>query len=133
MFSYKMSSIPRVYASKFNSYWANHEISKELKSENNNSNIICVGINGEITSIRSPSNIDNELGDLAKSLNTGKLINSLIESFVEVLNRPFIDKVTGKGLISINKPYFNYKDNKGKLINYDLDEISKLCNINVTI
>ncbi|CUM46223.1 uncharacterized protein AC631_00038 [Debaryomyces fabryi] len=133
MFSYKMSSIPRVYASKFNSYWANHETSKELKSKSNNSNILCVGINGEITSIRSPSSINDELGNLAKSLNTGKLIDGLIESFVEVLNRPFIDKVTGKGLSSINKPYFNYKDNKGKLIDYDLDEISKLCDINVSI
>ncbi|CUM51523.1 unnamed protein product [Debaryomyces tyrocola] len=133
LFSYRMSSIPRVYSSKFNSYWVNQDLSEGSKVKSHNSNILCVGINGEITSIRLPSSTCDELSDLSKSLNTGKLIDGLIDSFIEVLNRPFIDKVTGKGLSSINKPYFNYKDNKGKLIDYDLDEISKLCNINVSI
>lgn len=131
--SYKMPSIPRVYASRFNSYWVDQGNNEQDMNENGNRNILCVGVNGEITSIRSLSKNSIELDNLAKSLNLGTMSDELIESFMEKLNRPFTDKVTGKGLCSINKPHFNYRDNKGKFIDFDLDEISKVCQINVSL
>lgn len=124
-FSYKMNSIPRVYSSSFNSYWS--------EEGQNRSTIICVGVNGEITFLRTLSSSDKEMVDLSNSLRLGNHIRELIEFLNERLNRPFIEKVTGKGLRSLNKPYFNFEENKGKLIDYDIEEISRICAVNVII
>ena len=124
-FSYKMNSIPRVYSSSFNSYWSEVGSSK--------STIICVGVNGEITFLRSLLSSDKEMDDLSNSLRLGNHVGELIELLNERLNRPFIEKVTGKGLRSLNKPYFNFEENKGKLIDYDIEEISRICDVKVII
>lgn len=128
----KLSSIPRVFSSRFNSLWVKNDPLYEDTSKD--SNIICVGVNGEVIAIRETSRSGYELTNLVEKMNAGnRKSKDLLESLVSRLDRPFLDKVTGKGLRSTYKPYFDFRDNRGKIVDYDLEELSAICAANISI
>lgn len=120
----KMSSIPRVFICDFNKHWSD---SYNLR-DSNNSGVLSIGVNGEVVLIRSLSNNEREYAYLKKKLNLLKKFD-LLTSYVNSLDMPFVGKVNGKGLISINKNYLDYKENKvqNAFIDYDIDELSDIC------
>lgn len=122
-FNYKMSSIPRVFTGRFNNTWdGNREGEEDQNEETGSGNFLCVGVNGEITSMRK---IDSYSSIFPNDTAFG--VHSMKE-----LDLPFSDKLNGKGLFSLYKPYFNYKENHS-VIDLDLEALSKLGNINLTI
>lgn len=129
-FAYRLSSIPRVYSSMFNSYWVKPETSEIDQAAL--LNIICVGVNGEVISIRPSSNESSDIEELVKTLGI-KNTDGLIERFLERLDRPFNNKVTGKVFRPIYRPYFDYSENKGVVIDLDLEEILTARNENISI
>lgn len=130
LFNIRMSCIPRVYFGTFKNIWesekTNHYQSEVWNTEidprqekiaddfHSNGGIISVGVNGEITTLR-------------------KLENQKNTSSAEELNLPFADKLNGKGLFSLYKPFFSYRENKGSVIDLDLDSISNASSINLSI
>lgn len=128
-FKYKMSFIPRVFIAKINPYWASKE----------GNHIVAVGVNGEIVAFTPINNKDAEVVGIKK-----RLIEAGITPLFKVsdsdkteekdtfyllrerLNRPFFDKVTGKGLHAVYRLFFDFHANEGKIIDCDLEEISKV-------
>ncbi|RLV93414.1 hypothetical protein JA1_002487 [Spathaspora sp. JA1] len=102
--SYKLSNIPRVYLANLNCNWNHEDVNT----------VLAIGINGEISSFRSVSS--EELSELNTSSTTW-------EKTIDKLSIPFINKVGGTGLFSLNKPIFDYLENRGKFIDYDLSDI----------
>ncbi|KAK6455532.1 mono-functional DNA-alkylating methyl methanesulfonate N-term-domain-containing protein [Scheffersomyces xylosifermentans] len=134
--NFRMTSIPRVFSAKFESAWtqdSNTDDRGELQHENKKSLVLCVGVSGEVSCIRAVSGEGDELRLLATKMLKGDQRKISLEDQVRKLDIPFANKVSGTGLLSINKPRFDYKGNRGTLIDYDLDEISAICNINVSI
>ncbi|ODV77962.1 uncharacterized protein CANTADRAFT_69325 [Suhomyces tanzawaensis NRRL Y-17324] len=137
--TYRMSNIPRVYASKFQSCWIQDETDSIRKGVNDaeratsmaSGMVLCVGVNGEVTSIRDVEEDSEELTQLTDDINVTNTFRHLVEDEIEKLERPFVNKVSGTGLLSINKPSFDFKDNKGVLIDYDLEELSRISEVNV--
>ena len=86
--------------------------------------VVGVSVNGEIIALRSISQDSNEINSI-----TTKLGMSL-EKQVSKLNRPFINKISGTGLLSLNKPKFDYVTNNRfeELVDYDLEELSSIHN-----
>lgn len=117
VFSYRMSVIPRVFISRFHGAW--------IKSDDAKEHILSVGVNGEIVVFDPVFDGGKEISELKNELTLQNKLkpNDTIESLVERLERPFTDKVTGKGFQNIYKPFFDFVENKGKVIDYDLDDI----------
>ncbi|KAG2735447.1 hypothetical protein G9P44_001661 [Scheffersomyces stipitis] len=124
--NYKMNCIPRVYSAGFHTCWVKDEkYTKKMA--------LCIGVNGEISSVREVTESDEELTNLKMKLSTAKLRKAPLIDLVEKLEMPFANKISGTGLLSLNKPSFDYKGNRGTLIDYDLEEISICCESNVTL
>lgn len=117
----KVAGVPRVFAGGFRPVWERklidnddeeisifkrtHHVHDSNRIEKNT--IICVGINGEVTSVcKVPQN------DHLSNHNE--------------LNLPFEEKVTGKGLFALNKPYFRYRENFS-VIDLDVEGTSNKC------
>lgn len=113
VFTFRVPFIARVFANKFKCIWSPDQADLSL---------ICIGVNGEVLSIRPTTDEDTEISRLMETVNTGD--DKLLVSFTERLNRPFVNKNTGKGLRPIYRPYFDYKENQGKVYDYDIEEIS---------
>lgn len=126
-FMYKLPSISKIYLSNFSPCW------ESTASSVTDHQLICVGFNGEIISIRLIASDGEELQSISQYLAIQKEHGKLIEQVIEILNRPFKEKVTGKGLRSVNKPYFDFHDNKGKVIDYDIDEFNKVKKVKVLL
>lgn len=130
-FKFKMSFIPRVFIADFCAYW----------SPRKRKHIVTVGVNGEIVAFTPVNDGDLEVVDMKKRLiEAGVMLQPRVSdpdsSFSEKkdpfyllreqLNRPFFDKVTGKGLHSVHRLFFEFPENKGKVIDCDLEEISRV-------
>lgn len=130
--SLQLSGIPRVFSSRFNSVWNENDPLYNDTSEE--PNVLCVGVNGEVIVVRETASDGPELTSLVQKMNSGNpKAGDLLTSLVSRLDRPFLDKVTGKGLRSIYKPYFDFRDNRGKLVDYDLEELSAICAANISL
>ncbi|KAI5951000.1 hypothetical protein KGF54_004074 [Candida jiufengensis] len=102
--------------------------------------ILCVSKSGDIIALRSVDKSSNEISDLVKNLNSNNKSNvnqnlSLTDQ-LNRLNNPFTNKLSGTGLLSINKPMFDDSinrllssntndENVPDLLDFDLEEISK--------
>lgn len=141
----QISGIARVYSAKLNNNWI-QTLNTSINDDNNNATIndfggyyegndsiydddvdncvVGVSVNGEIVALRSISQDSNEINSI-----TTKLGMSL-EKQVSKLNRPFINKISGTGLLSLNKPKFDYVTNNRfeELVDYDLEELSSIHN-----
>ncbi|CAK7896927.1 hypothetical protein CAAN1_04S04830 [[Candida] anglica] len=106
VFSYKMSSIPRVFAARFRSIWSENDHQDEGLA------VVCIGVNGTVTILQKESDSPTSTDEL---------------------NLPFEDKLNGKGLFSLYKPFFNFRENRGTLIDYDLDAVAKSGAVNVLL
>ncbi|SGZ55591.1 CIC11C00000002568 [Sungouiella intermedia] len=117
-FAYRVSMIPRVYISKFNGLWSKDADVKDR--------ILSVGVNGEVLALEPIDDRSEEINSLTAELEGRRGLpgDSGLDSLVERLNRPFADKVTGKCFQNIYKPYFDFSENCGKLIDYDLEDLS---------
>lgn len=105
-----VSGIPRVYLSKLNNPWVMNQ---------NDQSVICVCTNGEIINLRMVNESSDELNNL-KHRTKGTLTN-----LIHKLQRPFINKLSATGLLSLNKPRFNYLTNQNNdIVDYDLEELS---------
>ena len=120
-----VSGIPRVYLSKLNNPWViiqNQDQNQNLIDDNNDNDksVICISTNGEIINLRMINQSDNELINLNSQTKTP--LNNLIQK----LERPFINKLSGTGLLSLNKPRFNclINQNNESIVDYDLEELS---------
>lgn len=126
-FSYTMSMIPRVFISKFNACWATEEQDR----------ILSVGVNGELVALdpvydngleisKLNHELDRKLSSFSgpSSAPKGNWSGLRMEWFIERLNRPFADKVTGKGFQNIYKPYFDFPQNTDSIIDYDLEDLA---------
>jgi len=122
--SYRMASIPRVYTSSFKCCWVD---SGDKNFCRHKSMVLCIGVNGEVTAIRSVPQDGLELNLVNNLLNPNHANFSSLDLQIEKLERPFFNKVSGTGLLSLNKPSFDFKSNRGILIDYDLEELSKIC------
>lgn len=116
LFTYKLSMIPRIFISKFDGIWATEETER----------ILGIGVNGEVIAYDPVSDKGDEISKLREILERkrGVMDHSEFDWLDERLNRPFADKVTGKGFQNIYKPFFDFAENKGKLIDYDLEDLS---------
>ncbi|KAG7660651.1 uncharacterized protein J8A68_005768 [[Candida] subhashii] len=115
---FKLSHIPRVYLANLNNNW----------TDTNDLTVLCAGINGELVSFRGVRHDDHELSVLSENLHDGK--GSSVSSWDSTLRKleiPFANKIGGTGLLSMNKPIFDYCENREKLVDYDLNEVSKVC------
>lgn len=123
--SFRVSCIARVYASNFTSPWKNL-----LTDDEEYTNTICVGVNGEVFSLRLVKLNSKELESL--SAHTESSVKSIsIEELMDKWMLPVRNKVSGTGLFSVNKLCFDYKENIGKLVDYDLDSIKATCPVKV--
>lgn len=103
--SYKLSMIPRIYSCNFSAPWARSE-----------DQMCVVGVNGEImlfTAVEK-SDFDSEEHGMDGSFTL----------LYDILDRPFADKITGKGLFDLYKPFFGQAENKGKLVDLDLKSLA---------
>lgn len=118
-FTYRMSVIPRIFISGFNGVWATED-------DEARDHILSVGVNGEVVVFDSIFDGANEISQLRTELASQNKLRETdsLEAYVQRLDRPFMDKVTGKGFQNIYKPFFDYTENQGKIIDYDLDDLS---------
>lgn len=130
LFNERMSCIPRVFGGTFKNIWesertndsqtdlwdleVNSKLDEETEKSETTSSIISVGVNGEVTVFR-------------------KLRDQKVTAILEDLNLPFTDKLNGKGLFSFYKPYFNYRENKGPILDLDLESSYDIGSINLSI
>ncbi|EGW32458.1 uncharacterized protein SPAPADRAFT_71869 [Spathaspora passalidarum NRRL Y-27907] len=121
--SYKLSNIPRVYLANLNNNW----------NQDNTCTILCIGINGEIISLRSVPKKGKELTELNNRLRQDSTSIVTWEKVIEKLSIPFANKVGGTGLFSLNKPIFDYNENRGKFIDYDLLDISTISTSKISL
>lgn len=112
--TFKSVGIPRVFTGNFEYYW--------VPSNENNNSVVCVSIDGEIVLLKEAIKNSKEYTDL----NQHFLHNNVITLPTQIWDAAFVDKVTGKGFKSINKPYFRNTSNKD-IIDFDLDEVSRVC------
>lgn len=124
-FSYQFLFIPRVFGSRIpddSSSVISNANEERLKSVRA-APFFMVGVNGDVVKISLVRKGD--LRSLEKNL-ISKYRLSLddpFEEFLERLNRPFVGKVTGKGLQNMYRPFFDYYENIGKVIDLDIDEL----------
>lgn len=115
--TFKTFGVPRVYKGDFLYFWAPNQCSNSFVS---------VTVDGEVTLFKEIDEQSYEFKDLDKHFNiSGKPKDNIFP--VQIWDAPFTDKITGKGLKSINKPYFRNKDNKKGMVDYDIEEISRVC------
>lgn len=130
-FKFRMSVIPRVFIANFRAFWAPQK----------EKHIVTVGVNGEIVAFNPVNDGDLEVIGMQKRLieagimQQPKLRDSIVSGterkdpfslLREQLNRPFFDKVTGKGLHAVHRLFFEFQENEGKVIDCDLEEISRV-------
>lgn len=128
--SYRMGIIPRVYTSTFKCCWVDAD-DKDFCTKN--SMVLCVGVNGEVMAIRSVAEDGLEMTLVNNLISLNHANFSSLDLQMEKLERPFFNKVSGSGLLSLNKPSFDFKSNRGLLIDYDLEELSRICPANICI
>lgn len=139
----QISGIARVYSTKLNNNWVqtlnpsinnnndntindvgeNYEESDVNYNEDDEDNcVVGISVNGEIIALRSISQDSNEIKSITKKL------GMTLEKQIATLNRPFINKISGTGLLSLNKPKFDYVTNNRfeELVDYDLEELSTI-------
>lgn len=110
----KTTLIPRLFASRNFGIWAAGSDSEYL---------VCVGVNGEITAIgKKPADL-SQLSDVKKQLEALRDVEN-IEELQERLDRPFVDKVTGKCFQSAYKPFFAFKKAPANYVDYDLEDLA---------
>jgi len=127
--TFRVSCIARVFTADFRCSW---ELGRENIHDKDRT-VLCVGVNGEIFFVRLVASNDTEVHELAIDMNKAKLPNNVLKNTLEKLNVPFMNKVSGTGLFSINKPSYDYAENKNTLIDYDLDDISNFYQIDTCI
>ncbi|OBA23050.1 hypothetical protein METBIDRAFT_37804, partial [Metschnikowia bicuspidata var. bicuspidata NRRL YB-4993] len=118
-FSYTLSMIPRVYTTGFNAFWD--------EKDPQDRQISCVAVNGQVVAFNPVSEHDTELEVLKQNLAIEHNIpaSNAIDTIMERLDRPFLDKITGKGFLSVYKPFFDFDENREKLIDCDIEELSR--------
>ncbi|KAL6450983.1 hypothetical protein SBY92_001233 [Candida maltosa Xu316] len=123
--NFVLGCIPRVYLMKLNNSW----IDKSDDSES----VVCVGINGEIISLRLVPESCDELKILTDKL--GGTMENGIDRQLQKLNRPFINKISGTGLLSLNKPIFDYLPNRNSdfILDFDLDQLSSIHDFTISL
>lgn len=137
-FNFRMSIIPRVFLANFRAYWASEKLD----------HILAVGVNGEIVSF-DPANLsDRKVVDMKERLVEAGILQRSHHSdsdrltadekgpfnfLEEQLKRPFLDKVTGKGLFPVHRIFFDFHENEGKLIDCDLEEIYRVHHNNIQL
>ncbi|RCK63158.1 hypothetical protein Cantr_09718 [Candida viswanathii] len=106
-----VSGIPRVYLAKLNNPWV---------LEEKDGCVVCACTNGEILSLRMVSESSAELSNLKDR------VGAEVPNLVQKMERPFVNKLSGTGLLSLNKPKFSclINQNNEAIIDYDLDELS---------
>lgn len=105
-FTHQLSSIPRVYASNFTSVWTQHQYR----------GFLCVGVSGQVVFVRPSSLESSEIMAINKHIGS-------IPQLVERLNRPFANKITGKGMRPLYHPFFNYEESSS-VVDYDMEELA---------
>ncbi|WPK27744.1 hypothetical protein PUMCH_005143 [Australozyma saopauloensis] len=119
-YCYQLLFIPRVFL-------ASADASYDCGVENTML-ILCVGVSGDFVMFSLVGNEDASFKDLSNRLEQKYHLRpgAPVQDFMDRLNRPFVGKLTGKGLHSLNRPFFDYSDNQGKVIDLDIDEIAVL-------
>ncbi|GEQ68990.1 hypothetical protein JCM33374_g2660 [Metschnikowia sp. JCM 33374] len=119
-FSYRLSMVPRVYTTNFSAYWS--------KQGNVDGQICCVAVNGQVLTVSPVYDQGGEVTELKHDLALEHKLSGgdSLDTVMERLDRPFVEKVTGKGFHSVYKPFFDFGENKEKVIDYDVEEISKM-------
>lgn len=107
--NYKMLVIPRVFVNEFRAFWSEKDLDR----------VLAVGVNGEVSLFGHVSDKCEEILELEDHLQKTRKVG--LNWLVERLNRPFAEKVTGKGFQNVYKPYFDFAENSEKLIDYDLE------------
>lgn len=121
---YQLSMVPRVYHTLLQTPWVQDKrrLSDYLLNPQSDL-VLCVGVNGEVLLFRQPA--PQEMETLASRLSTGPFHNA-IGDYVDMLSRPFDDKVTGMGIFEVYKPAFDYRENRGVLVDYDIRDVSRV-------
>lgn len=126
-FSYQFLFIPRVFTSlrSFDSVSEVDIASEDHLNESGIASVVMVGVNGDIVEMSLAKENDPFLMNFKRNLISRYRLSldGPVEELLERLNRPFVGKVTGKGLQNVYRPFFDFQDNFGKVIDLDIDEL----------
>ncbi|KAM9910527.1 hypothetical protein OXX69_004398 [Metschnikowia pulcherrima] len=117
-YSVTMSMIPRVYTTSFNAFWVKNRAQEQLS---------CVAVNGQVITLCPVYDKGEEISTLNANLarNHHLTESTALSTVMDKLDRPFLEKVTGKGFQSVHKPFFDYQANREKFIDCDVEELSR--------
>lgn len=111
----------------------------DTQNEYENGNVVLgVTISGEVFAFRLVDIHGKEIKELLADLNKNSAFKLSLTDHLNKLDRPFISKLSGTGLLSLNKPYFDYPENRHDLnaetpevVDYDLEELSTTMRFNI--
>ena len=111
----------------------------DTQNEYENGNVVLgVTISGEVFAFRLVDIHGKEIEELLADLNKNSAFKLSLTDHLNKLDRPFISKLSGTGLLSLNKPYFDYPENRHDLnaetpevVDYDLEELSTTMRFNI--
>lgn len=125
-FCFHFPFIPRIYASRLHYTEEAAKLGLPLA--------LCVGVNGDIVEMSVIHKNDQYLKRLNENIKEkynfrlGKSVTKLME----ILSRPFAEKVTGKGLQNLYRPFFGYNENLNDSVDWDVDELAYFYNCGFT-
>lgn len=101
--------------------------------ENSDAGNVALGVtvSGEVFILRLVEEHGKEIEELTANLNRNSAFDLSLVDHLNKLDRPFIGKLSGTGLLSLNKPYFDYAENRHDpnskipiVLDYDLNELA---------
>ncbi|KAI5966774.1 uncharacterized protein KGF55_000183 [Candida pseudojiufengensis] len=146
---FQLPSNSKLLTAKLNNIWTNKETDNKNNKDDDES-LLCITKSGDIIALTSIDKSSNEIINLKKNLNLKNKSNFkdfTIIDHLKKLKNPFNNKLSGTGLLSLNKPIFDYFINRNLIQNssdeseldvpdimdYDLEEISTNCISNISL
>lgn len=123
--SIKGTGIPRVFSANFCVKWCKDHLFSD--------GIVAINVNGQITFIKELAKDSDQLNQLKHHFELPGERKGLEFSEADNWDFPFNNKVTGKGLRSINRHYFRDKQKGAAIIDFDLDEVSRLGQLGISL
>ncbi|KAI5948801.1 hypothetical protein KGF57_005199 [Candida theae] len=117
------SGVVRLTTASLNNSWFENKSVGEI--------VLGMTVSGEVFLLRLVDEHGNEIENLIANFNKNSAFELSLVDYLNKLNRPFIGKLSGTGLLSLNKPYFDYPGNRHdpesklpEVLDSNLDEVA---------